>query len=168
MIKKVIDSFKDDLLLIIMVGPPGCGKSTLAHQLIQDNPSYSLISSDAIRDEYRMSPDNIDVFYIAHKRTVNNLVEGNSVIFDATNCKRAHRRKIIRLGERNGATIIGLVYTGNIAKCIVWNEQRDRVVPDFVIEHMYYDLAYLEPVKISEGFDMLLSFEDSDDYDGEE
>ncbi|HAJ61748.1 MAG TPA: kinase, partial [Cyanobacteria bacterium UBA8543] len=37
------------LISHFLIGPPGCGKSTLANQLIKLQPTAKIISTDAIR-----------------------------------------------------------------------------------------------------------------------
>ena len=83
------------LHFIMMVGVAGSGKSTIAMRIAsQMKESVVLLSSDAIRGEIygdencQKNPGR--VFDIMHQRTVNALVQGISVIYDATNlsCKR--------------------------------------------------------------------------------
>ena len=73
--------------LIVMVGLPGSGKSTIAKQLAEDNPNTLIFSSDAYRekicgDENDQSNNDL-VFRTLHKDLREALLLGKNCIFDA-------------------------------------------------------------------------------------
>src|SRR5512133_2414690 len=82
--------------LIVMVGPPGTGKSHLVREVAGRIP-VAIIQSDAIRRRMVKHPEytpdeNRKVFFVAHARAEQLLKEGRSVIFDATNIHEWTRR----------------------------------------------------------------------------
>ena len=75
--------------LYMTVGLPGCGKSTWAK-----NTGLPVFASDELRKELP-DADNYKIFQTLHKRMKEALMEGQSIIFDATNLSRKHRRQFI-------------------------------------------------------------------------
>lgn len=86
-----------EIKFIITIGISGSGKSRWINSLNDSN--YVVISPDQIRKELTGSISNQslnnEVFAIAHKRIINTLNKGMSVIFDATNTVSYHRRKLL-------------------------------------------------------------------------
>lgn len=72
--------------LYIMCGLSGSGKSTIATQIANENPSTVIVSSDAIREELTGNENdqskNEDVFKIFHKRIREYLIKEINVIAD--------------------------------------------------------------------------------------
>lgn len=96
--------------LIVMVGPPGTGKSYLV-RLLAERVAVKVIETDEIR--HRLSPhpsytaaENRKVFHIAHRRIDRLLRQGKNVIFDATNIYEYGRRTLYRMAESDGAHLL--------------------------------------------------------------
>ena len=87
-------------VLVMMVGLPASGKSTIAHNLAKEN-NYIIFSSDELRVElYGDINDqnhNHDLFIELHKRIKTALKEGNNVIYDA--CNLSSKRRVAFLQE---------------------------------------------------------------------
>lgn len=83
---------------IMMVGLPCSGKSTYAKELSNDLEAI-ICSSDAIRKELsgdiNLQDKNEEVFKVLHNRIKENLKEGKSVIYDATNINSKRRRSFL-------------------------------------------------------------------------
>ena len=145
--------------LYIMIGPAGCGKTTIAKQLAK-SVNGVVVSSDQIRYEVygdvMEQKDHEKIFEIAHERILENLNNGQSVIFDATNLQRKHREAVINLVKPVVNRVIGIVYDGDLASCIEQNQKRNRQVPEDVITRMYNTLhgKRNNPV-LDEGFDYI-------------
>ena len=153
---------------IMIGGLPGAGKSTI----IEDNRKflpheYIIISSDAVREEVygsaEIQGDNSVLFDIIHSKILENLSNGSSVVFDATNLSRKHRvsllQKVKSIGNVNSS--YHLIAT-SFSKCLERNENRERKVPTHVIKRMRE--SFNVPLK-SEGWDnIFLTF----DYDNSE
>ncbi len=96
--------------LVIMVGPPGTGKSHLVRRLAEQLP-LKVVETDAIRRQINPHPDyspreNRRVFHIAHRRIDRLLRQGKNVVFDATNIYESGRRTLYRIAESDGARLL--------------------------------------------------------------
>ena len=131
--------------LVVMFGIPGCGKSYAASKLAE-RTGATVVSSDAIREEIYGTAecqDNPDkVFAILKQRTAELLKAGESVIIDATSLIRKYR-------VSNLSTYTGLFKQAILIVCATeleivlrQNEQRDRHVPQDVIERMYRTMSF--------------------------
>lgn len=106
-------------VLILLSGLPGSGKTTLAAQLSQRTSAVH-VESDAIRHELNSSPDytraeNHKVFESVERLAKEALIEGRSVIVDATNLDMRSRRRFIELSERLEVRVIGARVTAPLA-----------------------------------------------------
>lgn len=149
----MLDSTKP--VLTMMCGLVGSGKSTHARKLAQENNSI-IFSSDELREElYGDINDqmhNHELFVELHRRIKIALKDGNNVIYDA--CNLSSKRRISFLQELKhipcwkNCIIVATPYE----QCMENNINRDRRVPDYVIERMYksFDTPYYY-----EGFDSI-------------
>lgn len=145
--------------LVILVGPPGSGKSTYAEKFTRQADNWIIISPDNIRseltgDESNQS-QNVKVFRQVYSDLVTHLDRGFNVIYDATNCRSSYRHKILNVVKGHTNKIICVVFTTSISDCLNNNKKRDRFVPEDVIERMYFTLKK-HPPTIFEGFDAIM------------
>lgn len=147
--------------LIIMCGPPACGKTTIALNLKEEIPNSIIISPDNIREELTGDMTNqsfnVEVFNTVYARIKDALKNGYNVIYDATNCRNTHRYKIIDTCREYTYRIICLMSVVPLETCFENNRKRNRVVPSEVIERMYFTLKK-HPPTIFEGFDLIVRF----------
>ena len=140
---------------IMMVGLPASGKSTYAEELAKRYDA-NIHSSDSIREELSgdINNQNINdlVFKTLHSRIKEDLTNGKSCIYDATNIN--YKRRMAFLNELNKITcekhcyFIATPYT----QCLHNNAQRERKVPLDVIERMY---RHFDPPYYYEGWDYI-------------
>lgn len=124
--------------LIMLVGLPGSGKTTYAAELMKEG--FHVHSSDAIREElYGDIYDqdhNQSVFQVLHKRIKEDLRNGISCVYDATNLSMKRRigflREINKI-ECNKECVLCLL---PVEECKKRNAKRDKSVPDSVIDSM--------------------------------
>ena len=135
--------------LILLIGPPGAGKTTYAEKYISKHNNTVLLSSDKIRKELwgdeSTQGDNNDVFYKMQTRAVDGLNFGYDVIYDATNMTRKDRAGIISACPKF-ARIEAHIIWAPIETCIERDATRERTVGKEVIDRMlkrfqmpYYD-----------------------------
>ena len=143
--------------LVILVGPPGCGKSTYAKKYIKEHKYSIYISSDETRKELwgneATQGDNSQVFYLMQVRTIEALKNGQDVVYDATNMTRKGRASIISICPKF-AKIEAHIIWAPIETCIERDASRERTVGKEVIDRMlkrfqapYYDEG-IEEIKV--------------------
>ena len=125
--------------LLMLVGLPGSGKSTYIKKYFNQN--LKVHSSDAIREELTGDINNQDinsrVFETLHKRVKEDLKNGISCVYDATNISWKRRKSFLEsLNGINCWKVCHIIATP-FEVCLEQNEQRDRKVPYEVIERMY-------------------------------
>ena len=151
--------------LILLIGLPGSGKSSLAQWLLQETPGRYLISTDGIRavlfgDEATQG-SWLTVWQEVGRQfreTVGQIQRGEveAAIYDATNVVRKQRREAIALAREAGFTdITGIWLNVPLGLCLQRNQQRDRQVPDDIIHRMSCCLHNAPPSE-QEGFDRLI------------
>lgn len=148
--------------LLIMIGIPGCGKSTMAKDLL--DLKYAIVSTDAIRRELHGSlkaahdaKANSSVFEIAYDRTRRNLSHGIDTVFDATSLTQKSRDELRALAAECDAKAIGIFFT-NTSEALHRNKERDEdeQVPQEVMDHML--VKHVETTRdiVREKFDRLI------------
>lgn len=147
--------------IILLAGPPGAGKTTIANDIVNKFDNFVIVSPDKIREEITgdsaSQAQNDAVFARVYSMLVSYLDAGYNVIYDATNCRSTYRYKIIDVVDEHAYKIICIMSTTPISECLRRNKERGRVVPEDVIEKMYFTLRKHPPV-IFEGYDMIIKF----------
>jgi len=146
----------------VLVGLPGSGKSTYAAELRERG--WMVNSSDAIREELYGTADeqshNDEIFNAMYRRTVNGIVAGLNVCYDATNLSSKRRAALIKNFKSNKSipsdtryevAVIATPYT----ECLKRNLARERHVPAYVIHSM---MKRFEMPADWEGWDEILVF----------
>ena len=149
-------------MLIVMVGLPGSGKSSVAKQLAEVNKDIVIVSSDAIREEFYGDANdqshNDKVFRIVNKRLKEELLNNNKkVILDATNISKKRRKALLKDLKNPKSMAIIMAVPEYI--CKERDEERDRHVGPDVIKRMIKNWC---PPHYSEGFDFIEIFYDFD------
>lgn len=119
-------------LLIVMVGIPGSGKSTIAEE-IKNTYNFKMFSADEIRKELlgdvNDQSNNYYVFKTLYERLKDNLANGQNCIFDATNVSIGDRKGVFKKIKDVEFDAIAYVVATNIEESIRRNSLRDRKVP---------------------------------------
>jgi len=166
--------------VIILIGVPASGKSSLAEQMLRTSNQNSdqnsssltygqtqLISPDRIRASLYGSADIqgdwTEIWTEVQQSFANAAKSQQSVIYDATNYKREYRKNVISLAKEHGfKPITGLWLNVPLWICLSRNDNRDRQVPDDIIIEMHRTLSY-SPPSLSEGFDRILFHDEKSD-----
>jgi len=142
--------------ITLLIGVPGSGKSTTAHDLIKLNPNTVLHSSDDLRVELFGSRSvmnrNTELFSELHQRIITDLKRGINVIYDATNLNRKSRLYFINSLRQCQVEVNALIIATPKEKCFSQNMQRgaEEVVPEYVITRMLNNFQF---PTYAEGFD---------------
>lgn len=134
----------DKLRLIIVMGLPASGKSTLAEKLEaqgakrvnRDAIRKRLYGDEAIQGDYK----KVNEEYYAELREA--LSDGGPVVSDNVNITVAHRRDTIEAGIQAGYTDIAVVWVSvPLDVCLERNSKRDRKVGEDIIRGMHSSLV---------------------------
>ena len=137
------------------MGPPSSGKSTLAKQLIQLNPTARIVSTDAIRALLFGDESIQGDWSLVEQKVLSQMQEAFDafcpVIYDATNARRSWRLSILRQVSRSNVQWIAWHLQTPLSLCKVWNAKRQRQVPEIAIKEFFQALRD-NPPQVSEGF----------------
>ncbi|MGD1937259.1 MAG: AAA family ATPase [Cyanophyceae cyanobacterium] len=150
--------------LVILMGIPGCGKSTIAHRWQQQEPGRMVVSTDSIRAQL-FGDAAIQGSWAAiwqevgaqWRRGINGIRTGTlrAVLYDATHANRRDRRRAIRAARQTGFTTVdGYWLNVPLEVCLARNARRSRQVPEPVVCRMHQQLQR-NPPALSDGFDYL-------------
>lgn len=155
------------ILCHFLIGTPASGKSTFAKNL-KTVTNAEIVSTDRIRKELYGDESKqgnwlkIEATVIARIKAA--VAEGKSVIYDATNAKRAWRMSMLMKLKDIDAEWIGWWIKTDSGICQKWNKKRERQVPNWVIE-TYYDNLKKFPPQIAEGFVAINEIKDINRHD---
>ena len=123
---------------IMLIGLPDSGKSTYAEKLKEQG--YHIHSSDAIREEItgdvNVQDKNTDVFATLHKRIKDDLGNGVSCVYDATNMSMKRRKAFLDEIKKYNCRKICVLFVIPIEVCKKRNSNRVRNVPGEVFDKM--------------------------------
>lgn len=154
---------------IMMMGVPGCGKSTHAKYLKAIDSSYEIISRDAIvmlagsqwkggSVDYATAFANVDhkhVDRVLNEQYSSALKEGKNIIHDMTNLTKAARRR--RLSQVGKKYIKEIIYFP-ISDVLMFQradhrEAEGKIIPHNVLSEMFKSI---EPPLYEEGFNHIV------------
>ncbi len=159
--------------LIMLVGIPACGKSTLSKEYLEKG--YRILSSDELRlqiaEDYGWSPYDKEiagelngmVFERVRKLTYQMLKEGKSVVLDATNLGRKKRKNFVSHIRRVNCNKKCILFITPKDICIERNSKREGIakVPDDAMKKM---LCNFECPNYWEGWDEIVPIIDNTPY----
>lgn len=133
-------------ILAFTVAPPGAGKTYFSTRLEKVVPGLVRVSSDEIRKEITGSENDLskdkEVWEAIHERV--EIIANNSkdILFDATNVKFKNRNFLYKIAYKTNHHLVSFVLLTSKEKCFAQNKNRERVVPEDVIEKMFKNLEY--------------------------
>lgn len=138
--------------IVVLVGLPGCGKSTwVAGQ------GFTALSSDEIRRWLADDPENQTI----HRRVFGALrfllrhrleLRRPYTFIDATNLTRKERRPYIKMADLHDCGIEAVFFDVPLEVCLERNRQRPRMVPEAALIEMARRLSV---PALEEGFDRI-------------
>lgn len=130
---------------VCLIGLSGSGKSTKAKELAKSYDAV-ILSSDALRKELYNDENhqahNSEVFDELHKRAKENIKNGKSVIFDATNIIMKRRIYLLHQFSEFPCKKIAMIMATDYEKCLEYNEIRNRNVPEYSIRRHYKTIQF--------------------------
>lgn len=149
-------------MLIVLVGIPGSGKSTYAKQLLEKNSEWKYVSRDEIRYEYVTDQEHyFDHEYDVYKEFCNridmHLLNGETVIADATHINKGSRDKLLRTLTAPIDSKFAVVIKTPFEVCVERNKKREGItrVPDEAMLRMWHKFS--PPNKVCEDFDVIVT-----------
>jgi predicted kinase len=135
--------------IVVMVGLPGCGKSTYLERL-----GVTALSSDALRlllvDDATNQTIHARVFQTLRYLLRHRLAIGRPVTYvDATHLTPEERRPYVQIARWYGCEIEAIYFDVPLDTCQERNRGRNRIVPEEAMRTM---AAKLVPPRPEEGF----------------
>jgi F420-dependent oxidoreductase-like protein len=123
--------------LVVLVGPPGSGKSMWAAEQFRPD---QVVSSDRLRalvglgeHDQRASKDAFDVLDLVVERRLRRRL---LTVADSLGLDAKLRRRLLEAAERSGVPCVAVVFDTDPAVCRARNRGRDRPVPTKVLSSM--------------------------------
>lgn len=141
---------------IMMCGLVASGKSYKAQEFAEKY-NATIFSSDELRKELygdmNCQEHNNELFVELHRRIKECLRNGESAIMDSTNLSYKHRMSFLRELKNIPCEKICVLMATPYKECLKRNSERERKVPEYVIERMY---RQFDPPYWYEGWDDII------------
>lgn len=151
--------------LIMLVGIPGSGKTSWAEKFAQEKNGVKILSSDKIRDsmfgvdeEAHSGEKNAQVFRELNRQARENLQNGISVVYDATNLNKNKRCAYLRSIRDIECEKVCVLFATDYEEC----KKRNTKTPKEIIRKMY---TTFQPPHSTEGWDAISTVFDFGDKD---
>ena len=135
---------KPKLIACLLVGAPGCGKTTSGKSLCEKNPSFVRICPDEFRAKFGTGEGDQTVSgkaFQASRDAMDEALKNNkNVVIDATNMYRKTRKDFLDIAKKYNAKTVALVF--EVEKSVLLNRNINRGnaggrnVPEDVIQKM--------------------------------
>jgi len=132
----------EDPEIIIMVGYPGSGKSTIVRKICEDNSKYVHIESDVLKTSAKMI-----------KKAFAHVADKKSIIFDATNSSIKRRKEYIDFAKKHGYNVTCVHVKTSKEESYKRNKTREEAKQVPKIAYSVYSKHFEQPMK-EEGFQL--------------
>lgn len=129
--------------IIVLIAPPGAGKTTFANDFVKSNENHVKISRDDIRkmtkDSYMVGEEAEHLVSAMQDAAIKAaLSKGKSVVLDNTHCKSKYIKELADKYGKDARIILKVIGADLSVKEIKQrNSNREKVVPEVVIDQMY-------------------------------
>ena len=151
-----------DPALVVLVGPAGCGKSTVARRyfrrqdIVSSDRCRELVSGDAADQD--ATPD---AFAVLHTIVDKRAKRRRLTVVDATNVTRRERKRFVTVARRHGLPCIALVFALPVEDCQDWALARlERPVAPDIVARQHASLHRTLDRIDDEGFDRIHLIDD--------
>lgn len=159
-----LSNFPDLKGLVLLIGPPGAGKSTFAQKLIAQHiiDTNSYISNDKIAKElFGLAVDRggkDGEIFAEQDRRLASLLQINKVgVIDATNVKSEARQRLIAIARQFDAPVTAICFKRDEATLLKQNEGREAEVPEEVVREYALLMQHVSPDQLkSEGIEKII------------
>src|SRR5947209_13114550 len=132
--------------LVLLVGPPAAGKSTLAAALMAagEVDTDDVLSTDTYREV--LTGDALDltsdrkVWVQVRERLVEKMAAGRTTVVDATNLFARRRARHIRVAREYGRPVVAIRFEVPAAELLARNETRKWVVQANIVVTMAVEM----------------------------
>ena len=151
--------------LVVLIGPPGAGKSTFAARHFSPT---EVVSSDACRalvaDDQGDMAATAAAFRVLHAIARERLRAGRLVVIDATNVQASSRKPLAAAAARFGRPMVGVVFDLPLQLCLARiDERRARAVPPDAVRRLHAHLKASLARLPEEGFEAVHVFSSADE-----
>jgi predicted kinase len=149
--------------LVLLVGPPASGKSTLAAALVRAGEVRpgDVLSTDTYREV--LTGDALDltsdpkVWAQVRERLTERMTTGRTTVVDATNLFPRRRARHIRVAREYGRPVVAIRFDVSAAELLERNEQRERVLRPNVVVTMAVEMEeHSAPDALASEVDLVL------------
>lgn len=142
-----------DPSLVLLIGVSGSGKSTFARRHFA---ATEIISSDHCRalicDDENNQAVNQEAFELVHWLATKRLARRKLTVIDATNVQPEARRFFLKLAQAEQVPMVAIVLRTGRRTALAQNAQRQRVVPQEIVQQQYAALQETLATLPAEGF----------------
>jgi predicted kinase len=155
--------------LVMLIGPAGSGKSTMASQLAGGGSQVLLLGLDALRAAVSGNESDQDATGDAvaalHLLARARLSRRLTTVIDATNVTAQARQPLLDLARQHGVPAVALVLATTLQTCLARNKARPgppegggRRVPEHAVRSQHHARLLLSPAALAaEGFTLVIT-----------
>jgi len=149
--------------LVLLVGPPAAGKSTLAAALVAagEVEPDDVLSTDTYREV--LTGDALDltsdrkVWVQVRERLAEKMAAGRTTVVDATNLFARRRARHIRVARDHGRPVVAIRFEVPAAELLDRNERRERELAENVVVTMAVEMEEnAQPDDLAKEVDLVL------------